>query len=162
MMTGIRSTMCVPMIYRSRLLGIVHLDSLYASGAFSDKDLQILTGLAAQAAQALDNAHKAGEVERNALARRDFERLLPPEIVEQVVAGKVRLERGGQLRETTVLFSDVRGFTQWSEQHEPSHIVSVLNEYFELMVESIHKRMMWNVSIPLIFRAEGLSCYSPG
>jgi len=136
---GIRSTMCVPMIYQTRLLGIIHLDSLYASGAFSDKDLQILTGVAAQAAQALDNAHKAREIERNALARRDFERLLPPEVVEQVVAGKVRLERGGQLRDTTILFSDVRGFTQWSENHEPTHIVSVLNEYFELMVEAIHK-----------------------
>jgi len=136
---GIRSTMCVPMIYRSQLFGLIHLDSLVATSAFSEKDLRILDGVAAQAAQAVDNAYKAQQIERNALARRDFERLLPPEIVEQVVSGGVRLERGGELRRTTVMFTDVRGFTAWSERHEPPHIVSVLNDYFELMVDAIHR-----------------------
>lgn len=136
---GIRSTMCVPMIYRSQLFGIIHIDSLIATNAFSEKDLQILDGVAAQAAQALDNAYKAQQIERNALARRDFERLLPPEIVDRVVNGGVRLERGGELRETTVMFTDVRGFTSWSERHPPAHIVSVLNDYFELMVDAIHR-----------------------
>ncbi len=139
MMQGMRSTMCVPMVHQGQLLGIIHLDSLFATGAFEDKDLQILSGVAAQAAQALDNANKARLLERNALARRDFERLLPAEVVEQVIKGDVRLERGGELRDTTILFSDVRGFTAWSEQHEPAYIVSVLNDYFELMVDAIHR-----------------------
>ncbi len=139
MATGMRSTMCVPMIYRSQLYGIIHLDSLFARGVFSNKDLQILTGLAAQAGRAIDNAYKAKEIERSALARRDFEKLLPPEIVDQVLSGKVQLQRGGELRETTVLFSDIRGFTRWTEQHQPAHIVSILNDYFELMVDAIHR-----------------------
>lgn len=139
MATGMRSTMCVPMIYRAQLYGIVHLDSLFARGVFSNKDLQILTGLAAQAGRAIDNAYKAKEIEKSALARRDFERLLPPEIVEQVISGKVQLQRGGELRETAVLFSDIRGFTHWTEQHQPGHIVSILNDYFELMVDAIHR-----------------------
>jgi adenylate cyclase len=136
---GIRSTMCVPMIYRSQLFGIIHLDSLIATNAFHEKELQILDGVAGQAAQALDNAYKAQQIERNALARRDFERLLPPEVVERVVNGGVRLERGGELRQTTVMFTDVRGFTGWAERHQPAHIVSVLNDYFELMVDAIHR-----------------------
>ncbi len=139
MAMGMRSTMCVPMIYRSQLFGIVHLDSLYARGVFSHKDLQILTGLAAQAGRAIDNAYKAKEIEQAALARRDFERLLPPEIVEQVVSGKVQLQRGGELRDTAVLFSDIRGFTRWTEMHQPAHIVEILNDYFELMVDAIHR-----------------------
>ncbi len=139
MATGMRSTMCVPMIYRQQLYGIVHLDSLFARGIFSNKDLQILTGLAAQAGRAIDNSYKAKEIERSALARRDFERLLPPEIVEQVLSGKVQLQRGGELRETAVLFSDIRGFTRWTEQHQPTHIVTILNDYFELMVDAIHR-----------------------
>ncbi|MBL4632325.1 MAG: FHA domain-containing protein [Kofleriaceae bacterium] len=139
MAMGMRSTMCVPMIYRQQIFGIIHLDSLFARGVFSNKDLQILTGLAAQAGRAIDNSYKAKEIERSALARRDFERLLPPEIVEQVISGKVQLQRGGELRETTVLFSDIRGFTQWSEKHQPAHIVSILNDYFELMVDAIHR-----------------------
>jgi adenylate cyclase len=136
---GIRSIMCVPMIYKSQLLGLIHLDSLVATNAFSEKDLQILDGVATQAAQALDNAYKAKQLERSAIARRDFERLLPPEIVEQVVNGGMRLERRGELRDTTVMFTDIRGFTAWSETQQPAHIVSVLNDYFELMVDAIHR-----------------------
>jgi len=139
MSTGMRSIMCVPMIYRSQLYGIVHLDSLLAQGVFSDKDLQILTGLAAQAGRAIDNSYKAKKIEQSALARREFERLLPPEIVEQVVSGNVNLKRGGEMRETTILFSDIRGFTQWTESNQPEHIVRILNDYFEIMVDAIHK-----------------------
>ncbi len=137
--SGMRSTMVVPMMYEGQLFGLIYLDSTLARGVFSEKDLQILSGVAAQAAQSIDNARKAQELERNALARRDFEKLLPPEIVEQVVSGKVKVERGGETRPTTVMFTDVRGFTAWSERHEASHIVTILNEYFELMVDAIHK-----------------------
>ncbi len=137
--TKMRSTMCVPMVHKGKLLGVLHADSMSAINAFSEKDLQLLSGVAAQAAQAIDNAQKAKQLERSALARREFERLLPLEIVEQVVTGAVRLERGGREQLTTILFSDIRGFTDWSERHEPSYIVEVLNEYFELMVEAIHR-----------------------
>ncbi len=139
MSTGIRSTMSVPMIYRSQLYGVIHLDSVYARAAFSQKDLRILTGLAGQAARAIDNSYKAQELEKTAMARREFERLLPSEIVEQVMSGKVHLKRGGELRETAILFSDIRGFTSWTENREPEYIVSVLNDYFELMVDCVHR-----------------------
>jgi len=139
MSTGIRSTMSVPMIYRSQLYGVIHLDSVYARAAFSQKDLRILTGLAGQAARAIDNSYKARELEKTAMARREFERLLPSEIVDQVMSGKVHLKRGGELRETAILFSDIRGFTSWSENREPEYIVSILNDYFELMVDCVHR-----------------------
>ncbi len=41
---------------------------------------------------------------------------------------------GGQRREMTVLFSDIRGFTTFSEQGQPEEIVQQLNEYFSRMV----------------------------
>ena len=41
-------------------------------------------------------------------------------------------------REASVLFADIRGFTSISESSEPEDVVSMLNEYFECMVEVIH------------------------
>ncbi|HKI61331.1 MAG TPA: adenylate/guanylate cyclase domain-containing protein [Mariprofundaceae bacterium] len=41
-------------------------------------------------------------------------------------------------REASVLFADIRGFTTISESSEPEDVVSMLNEYFESMVEVIH------------------------
>ncbi|HWM88939.1 MAG TPA: ATP-binding protein [Kofleriaceae bacterium] len=63
---GIRSAMCVPMLYRGladsasvnqhEILGIMYLDSRLAAGAFSARDLDLFTSIANQAALALKNA----------------------------------------------------------------------------------------------------------
>lgn len=41
---------------------------------------------------------------------------------------------GGTRKEVTVFFSDIRGFTKFSEGHTPEEVVSMLNEYFAVMV----------------------------
>ena len=46
---------------------------------------------------------------------------------------------GGSNKEVTVFFSDVRGFTAFSENHTPEEVVTMLNEYFSEMVSIINK-----------------------
>jgi adenylate cyclase len=46
---------------------------------------------------------------------------------------------GGQNKEVTIFFSDIRGFTKFSEGHTPEEVVSMLNEYFEVMVNIINR-----------------------
>lgn len=138
-MQGIRSTMTVPLLHRDELLGIMHLDSMIATNAFTEKDLQIFGGIASQAAVAIHNSELARKIEQEAKTRAQFQRLLSPNLVDQVVQGKLQLEKGGALSEITLLFSDIRGFTSMSESAEPQEIVRMLNEYFELMVDVIFK-----------------------
>src|SRR5262249_15132865 len=90
-MQGIRSTMCVPLIHGEELLGIFHMDSQIAANAFTEKDLQIFTGIAAQAAVAIQNARLAKKIEEETKTRAQFQRLLSPNLVEQLVAGKLHL-----------------------------------------------------------------------
>jgi adenylate cyclase len=138
-MQGIRSTMCVPLLHGDELLGVMHMDSQIATNAFTEKDLQLFTGIAAQAAVAIQNARLVKNIETETKTRAQFQRLLSPNLVEQLVAGKLHLEKGGELREVTILISDIRGFTSMSEKKEPAEIVQMLNEYFELMVEVLFK-----------------------
>ena len=138
-MQGIRSTMTVPLIHQEQLLGIMHLDSMVAANAFGEKDLQIFASIGNQAAVAIRNAMLALKIEHEAKTRAQFQRLLSPNLVEQVVSGNLQLEKGGALNEVTMLFSDIRGFTAMSEKREPQEIVRMLNEYFELMVDVIFK-----------------------
>lgn len=138
-MQGIRSTMTVPLVHQDQLLGIMHLDSMIAANAFGEKDLQIFASIANQAAVAIHNSMLALKIEQEAKTRAQFQRLLSPNLVEQVVAGNLQLEKGGALTETTLLFSDIRGFTAMSEKSVPQEIVRMLNEYFELMVDVIFK-----------------------
>ncbi len=138
-MQGIRSTMSVPLLFRDELLGLMYLDSQIATNAFTEKDLQIFTGIANQAAASIKNARLAQNIEDEAATRARFERLLSPNLVDQVVAGKLQMERGGELRRVTVLFSDIRGFTSMSEKMEAPEVVSMLNEYFEEMVDVLFR-----------------------
>src|SRR5881409_1586974 len=58
------------------------------------------------------------------------------EVVEQVLAGG-ESELGGKTQTVSVLFSDVRNFTGVSEQLGARETVSLLNEYFGVMVEVV-------------------------
>jgi adenylate cyclase len=138
-MQGIRSSMAVPLINGTALLGVMILDSQVAANAFTDKDLQMTQNIANQAAVAIQNSLYARKIEREALTRERFQRLLSPAIAELVIAGKVEVEKGGEARDTTVFFSDIRGFTSMSEKRSARDIVSMLNDYFELMVDVIFK-----------------------
>jgi adenylate cyclase len=138
-MQGIRSSMAVPLLYGAELFGIMVLDSQMAANAFQEKDLQLFQNVANQAAVAIQNSLYAKKLQQEALTRERFQRLLSPAIAEQVVSGKVEVAKGGQLRETTVLFSDIRGFTSMSESRDAQVIVDMLNEYFEQMVEIVFR-----------------------
>ncbi|ACY17062.1 adenylate/guanylate cyclase domain-containing protein [Haliangium ochraceum] len=138
-MQGIRSTMTVPLLHSEELLGVMHLDSQIQSNAFTEKDLQICTGMAAQAAIAIQNARLAKRIERETQTRTQFSRLIPPAVVEQLVKGELTLERGGRLSEITMLYSDIRGFTAMADKKPPAEVVNTLNEYFEVMVDVLFK-----------------------
>ncbi len=65
-------------------------------------------------------------------------RYMDPGIADRLVAGGAEM-LGGQAVMTTVLFSDIRGFTTISEQLGPQGTVALLNEYFTLMVDCIQR-----------------------
>lgn len=64
-----------------------------------------------------------------------FNKFHNKEIAEKLLSGEVKL--GGERREATIFFSDVRGFTGMSESMEPEQVVEMLNEYMTRMVSII-------------------------
>ena len=56
-------------------------------------------------------------------------------ITDDLLKGNVSL--GGSRKDVTVFFSDIRGFTKYSEGHTPEEVVEMLNEYFQVMVKII-------------------------
>ena len=131
----IRSTMSVPLLHDEEVLGIIHLDSRIARGAFTEKDLQILTGFARQAAMMIEHNRLLEKMREEIRAREHLDRLLSPQLVEEVLSGRLELKKGGETRRGTVMFADIRGFTSLSEELVPQQVVLLLNEYFEQMVD---------------------------
>ena len=138
-MQGIRSTMGVPLIHGGQVFGIMTLDSQAAANIFAEKDLKLFQTIANQAALAIQNILNSRKLKQEALTRERFQRLLSPAIAEQVMSGEVEVKKGGELREATILFTDIRGFTGMSESYAPHDVVDMLNEYFERMVEIVFR-----------------------
>ncbi|HSQ77563.1 MAG TPA: adenylate/guanylate cyclase domain-containing protein, partial [Nitrospirota bacterium] len=68
-----------------------------------------------------------------------FSRYVSPKIVHELIEHPEMAKLGGYRREVTVLFSDVRGFTTFSERRQPEEVVSHLNEYLQEMTDIIFK-----------------------
>ena len=67
-----------------------------------------------------------------------FARFVPAAVVSEVLARTDDdLRLGGERRETTILFSDLRGFTSYSEQLAPDAVIEVLNHYLGEMSDAI-------------------------
>ncbi|MBW6515760.1 MAG: adenylate/guanylate cyclase domain-containing protein [Candidatus Cloacimonetes bacterium] len=71
--------------------------------------------------------------------KKTFMHFMAPELVNELLKNPKMLKYGGAQQEITVLFSDIRDFTNYSEKHSPQDTVTILQEYLTEMVEIIIK-----------------------
>ncbi|MFM9984897.1 MAG: CHASE2 domain-containing protein [Flavobacteriales bacterium] len=76
---------------------------------------------------------------KSRLLKTAFGSYVSPEVVDQIIKNSSRMQLGGEKKQLTVLFSDIRGFTSYSEGLDPQQIVAVLNLYLSLMSDIIFK-----------------------
>jgi adenylate cyclase len=69
--------------------------------------------------------------------RQLFARFVSPDVFSHLMADPARARLGGERRDMSVLFSDIRGFTTFTEAGKPEDVVDQLNEFFTRMVEVI-------------------------
>jgi adenylate cyclase len=76
------------------------------------------------------------ERERRAI-RGAFGLYLSPDVVEQLARHPELLKLGGEQREITVMFTDVRGFTRISEQFDPQGLTRFMNRFLTPMTDEV-------------------------
>ncbi len=69
--------------------------------------------------------------------RKMFSSYVSKRIVDELIRDPSKAKLGGERKEITVLFSDIRGFTSFSEKHQPEEVVSLLNEYLGAMTNVV-------------------------
>ncbi|MCT8333137.1 adenylate/guanylate cyclase domain-containing protein [Leptospira sp. 85282-16] len=79
------------------------------------------------------------EMVKEANTKQMMERFLPSQLVSEFYKNKAQLEPGGENKEVTILFSDIRSFTKFSEQRSAEEVVHFLNEYLSRMTDVIFK-----------------------
>jgi adenylate cyclase len=69
-----------------------------------------------------------------------FARYAPPAYVEELIKDPTKLELGGEEKEISILFSDIEGFTNISENLSPRQLVELLNQYLGAMTDTIFRQ----------------------
>ncbi|REE84375.1 adenylate cyclase [Paenibacillus taihuensis] len=70
-----------------------------------------------------------------------FGRFVPRTVVDEMLASGEEVTVGGQRRDISVIFVDIRGFTPMSEKLQPEQVIQVLNEYLDICTKAVFK---WN------------------
>ena len=78
------------------------------------------------------------EKEKNEI-KRIFNQYISPIIVNDLLTNKDRLKMGGEKKEVTVFFSDIRNFTSFCETHTAEQVIEQLNEYFDAMINVVYE-----------------------
>ncbi len=76
------------------------------------------------------------ERKRSAL-KKTFAKYVSPAVVDELLKNEDNLKLGGRKQEMSVFFSDVRGFTEFSEKMDPEELSRFLNEYLTPMTEMV-------------------------
>jgi adenylate cyclase len=133
----IRSAMCAPLWHRERVIGVIYVDSPLHVGSFSASDLDLLTALANYAAVAIERAQLNDRIRRERQARDRLERYHSPAVIEAVLSDSGGDGASVTVRETTILFADIVGFTARCESLPPEEVAAFLNQFFSLAADVI-------------------------
>ncbi len=79
------------------------------------------------------------EERQSRFLKKAFSSYVSDKLVGQIIENPDLLKLGGQKKEITMLFSDIRGFTTLSEQVSPEQLVELLNDYFTPMTNIVLK-----------------------
>ena len=135
----IRSAMCAPLWHRERVIGVIYVDSPLHVGSFSASDLDLLTALSNYAAVAIERARLNENIRRERQARDRLERYHSPAVIEAVLSDSGDEAAVVTLRETSILFADIVGFTARCETLPPEDVAAFLNQFFSLAADVIFK-----------------------
>ena len=140
LMQQVRSAICSPLMGgEDRVLGVIYVDNVSASHRFNEDDLNFVVAFSGIAAVAIENSQFAERIRREMLARSNFERYFTPQLAQRIASSEGATRLGGDKREVTVLFSDIRGFTALSETMPPDDMATLLSEYFTEMVDCVFR-----------------------
>ncbi len=139
---NIRSAICVPLWEHGRIRGAVYLDNLMETYAFGEDDLDLLTAIANQVAIAIRQEEMQSKMRENAVFRANLERFHSPDLVNHIMQ-QSRLDDGFrqslEVKEVTVLFSDIVSFTPMLERLDAHEAADLLKSYFDKMTEIIFR-----------------------
>lgn len=112
----------IPLLVKGHVAGVLEVQR--RSGSFAERDRWLLRSLATQLSIALENTRLYCQIDVL------FRQYMPASVATTLLADPSQAALGGAVREISVLFADLRGFTSVSERMSPPQLVALLNRYY--------------------------------
>lgn len=88
-------------------------------------------------AYAIIDRRRRKETKEKEIVKQAFRQYVTPSLLDEIIRDPSKLKLGGSKRTTTIMFSDIRGFTSISEALTPEELVHFLNIYLTQMTDII-------------------------
>jgi class 3 adenylate cyclase len=119
-------TLTLPLLVKGEVAGVVGFERHL--GAFDDGDRVMAASVANHLSVQLENTRLYRTIDML------FRSYLAPSVVTRLLADPDQAALGGAVVEVTALFADLRGFTAYSERHDPEEVVALLNRYYAAII----------------------------
>ena len=129
----------IPFFVEDSHVGCIGLGEKLSGEKFSPDDAELLETIAGHGAVAIKNAILVEQMKKEENIRTNLSRYISPQVVEKIINHDVEVNLGGERKEVSVLFSDIRNFTLITESIPPDNLILILNEYFTKMVNVIFR-----------------------
>ncbi|MBF0350077.1 MAG: GAF domain-containing protein [SAR324 cluster bacterium] len=146
----VKAYLLVPISVQQEVIGVMVFVQTITPFELNESDLQRIERYVPQVAIAIHNAHLYQELkttqiqlagtEKIAAMTRTFEKFVPRQFLKRLaVDGMENIQLGNaESEELSILFSDIRDFTSFSETLTPQELLNFLNAYFKRMNNAIH------------------------
>jgi adenylate cyclase len=133
------SSACVPLQVGGKVMGVLNVSLTKEGREFQDHDLRLLMLYANHAAVAIRNASLLKASQERARLKAILEGYVSPEVARLLLKDRSKWMDVGEMREITILFADIRGFTAAVQHMGPELVRAFLNEYFTRMSEEVFR-----------------------
>jgi len=133
----IKSYISVPLTIAGKSFASIHIANSineYFSPSVTE-NINVFTGAAAPVIANALSMHEMAELQKN--TRIAFARYVPADVMDEIISDTTKKAQMSENRNISVLFSDIRNFTDLSEHSDAQIVVDFLNNYFAKMGSEI-------------------------
>ena len=150
---NLKTLVAIPLFARDKLYGVIHIESFEDGHTKIDEsESKFLVALPSFIGSAITNADifmqtreelQSAQIasEREIAEKRRlhdiFSRYTSAELIEELLKNPEKVDLGGTMKNASILFSDIAGFTHFSSQLSPKEVVEAMNDYLSRMTEVV-------------------------
>ncbi len=134
---NIVSAISSPLVIKSKILGVLNISHTVIDDSFSEPDKEVMSIICGQAAMALENVRVLKQMQQITRTKTLFEQFVSPEVAELLLEQNNDPLLIGGIQDITILFADIRNFTNLVQKVDLDDLRIFLNDFFNIFSEII-------------------------